>query len=66
VWAWCGRRFLAEEIGKKATLDSARSDVVPKFTEMYRDFTSYSKRKGGSAVVRTPHCSLDGAITDVV
>lgn len=39
-------RFLAEEVGKKATVETSRCTSVPTFVEKHRDITSYSKRKG--------------------
>lgn len=45
VW-WSNTRFLAEDIGKQATLETAKAEAVPAWTEKHRDITSYSKRKG--------------------
>ena len=45
--------YLAEEIGKKATLETAKAQAVPKYTETKRDFTAYGKRKGKEALPPT-------------
>ncbi|KAM3567887.1 hypothetical protein VYU27_009975, partial [Nannochloropsis oceanica] len=39
-------RYLAEEIGKKATLATASALAVPAWEETHRNFTNYGKRKG--------------------
>lgn len=38
--------YLAEEIGRKATQETAKAQAVPAWTETKRDFENYAKRKG--------------------
>jgi hypothetical protein len=39
-------RYLAEEIGRRATQETAKAQAVPTWVETKRDFEAYAKRKG--------------------
>lgn len=39
-------RYLAEEIGRRATQEAAKAQAVPSWTETKRDFENFAKRKG--------------------
>lgn len=41
-----GPRYLAEEIGRRATQETAKAQAVPAWTETKRDFENFAKRKG--------------------
>lgn len=39
-------RYLAEEIGRRATQETAKAQAVPAWAETKRDFETFAKRKG--------------------